>query len=829
VCCALVVAAGVAEAGNVGIVRPQGDRFVVKGAPFYFVGTNAYYMITMSALGAPAYADDQLAVAQALGFTVMRVMGFANGPGTGMGGAALQPAPGVFNEASFRAFDYVLHKADLAGVRLLIALVNGNPAYGGVPQYLQWCGGSSERAFYEASACKALYKNYLTHVLNRVNTYNGRPYKDDPTIFAWELANEPHIQQYADPSGQVVRAWVAEMAAHIKAHDPNHMVATGEEGYDNTTAGYAPVSAYNNQAWLFDGNKGLAWTQNTADPNIDFGSIHLYPELWNLAAPHGHAWIADHVRIARSLGKPLVLGEFGASQNTAATFDGWLQTLHAENGAGALAWQVMCGVCYGMRDQFGIPYPPASAATNVLAQHAAIANAGGGGLAFTVGATTASPAVLGPSQAVTVQTSVTAALAATGIIVDVEVHDAAGVEVAQGTFSGQSFAAGQTRSYTWTWSGSSTPGAYRVVVAVFDATRSTRYAIADPAASVTVQPPPSPSFTLGATTATPSPVTPGQTLTVATIVIAGAAASGIVVDVGIWNGAGTRVAQHSVTGQTFAAGQSRTYTWPWTVPAGLAAGTYRVSIGVWDATWQTDYVWTEAAATFAVQAPAPLAFTVGATSASPSPVTPGQTLTVASTITASAPASGIVVDVGLWNAAGTRVVQHVASGQTFAAGQSRGYSWPWTVPAGLAAGTYRVSVGVFSANWATNYVWVDQAATVAVQAPAVLSFSTGPTTVSPNPVSRGQSVTVGTAVQATAAASGILVDLEIYDPQGRKVGQQVFSGQSFAAGQTRSYTWTWPVPANRPKGTYTVKIGIFNGDWSTLYLWVNGAGSFQVQ
>ena len=118
------------------------------------------------------------------------------------GSAALQPGPGVFNEAAFRAFDYVLHKADLAGVRLLIALTNGNPEFGGVPQYLQWCGGGSERAFYEASACKALYKNYITYVLNRVNTYNGRRYKDDPTIFAWELANEPRIEYHADPSGQ---------------------------------------------------------------------------------------------------------------------------------------------------------------------------------------------------------------------------------------------------------------------------------------------------------------------------------------------------------------------------------------------------------------------------------------------------------------------------------------------------------------------------------------------------------------------------------------------------------------------------------------------------
>jgi mannan endo-1,4-beta-mannosidase len=371
----------VVEAANVGIVRAQGDRFVLNGRTFYFVGTNAYWMIPLTALGAPAYADDQLALAQALGFNVMRVMGFADGPGTGMGGAALQPAPGVFNEASFRAFDYVLHKADLAGVRLLIALTNGNPAYGGAGQYLQWCGGGSERAFYESPACRALYKNYLTYVLNRVNTYNGRRYKDDPTVFGWELANEPRIEHYADPSGQVIRSWVAEIAAHIKAHDPNHMVATGEEGYDVTSAGYAPVSAYNNQGWLFDGNKGLAWTQNTADRNIDFGSIHLYPELWNLAAPHGNAWIADHVRIARALGKPLVLGEFGMSQNAAATFDSWLQTLHGNNGAGALVWQVMCGICYAMRDQFGILFPPGSSVINVLAGSAAFATSKSGGAA----------------------------------------------------------------------------------------------------------------------------------------------------------------------------------------------------------------------------------------------------------------------------------------------------------------------------------------------------------------------------------------------------------------------------------------------------------------
>jgi hypothetical protein len=95
-------------------------------------------------------------------------------------------------------------------------------------------------------------------------------------------------------------------------------------------------------------------------------------------------------------------------------------------------------------------------------------------------------------------------------------------------------------------------------------------------------------------------------------------------------------------------------------------------------------------------------------------------------------------------------------------------------------------------------------------------------------VSAGQTVRLDVAVSASAAASAILVDLELYDAAGAKVAQSVATGQSFAAGQTRTYPWTIG-PVSLPAGTYTVRAGIFSADWSTLHTWDGDAGTLTVR
>ncbi|MDI5787504.1 cellulase family glycosylhydrolase [Bacillus licheniformis] len=66
-------------------------------------------------------------------------------------------------------------------------------------------------------------------MLNRVNTYNGVKYKDDPAIMAWELANEPRVQ--SDRTGNTLVEWADEMSEFIKSIDQNHLVAVGDEGF----------------------------------------------------------------------------------------------------------------------------------------------------------------------------------------------------------------------------------------------------------------------------------------------------------------------------------------------------------------------------------------------------------------------------------------------------------------------------------------------------------------------------------------------------------------------------------------------------------------------
>jgi mannan endo-1,4-beta-mannosidase len=82
-------------------------------------------------------------------------------------------------------FDTVIAEAKKAGIRLIVALTNNWGDYGGMDMYISQIlgGGQAHSNFYTNSNIKNAYKNYVKTFVSR--------YVNEPTIMAWELANEP--------------------------------------------------------------------------------------------------------------------------------------------------------------------------------------------------------------------------------------------------------------------------------------------------------------------------------------------------------------------------------------------------------------------------------------------------------------------------------------------------------------------------------------------------------------------------------------------------------------------------------------------------------------
>lgn len=302
--------------------KAKSGHFILDGKPFCFSGTNQYYLPWMS----NKMTDDVLVSAKEMGLPVMRT--WANqergsldgsmpntddGDGTKNGvyyhywdPTTKSPAYNDDKQTGLGRLDYVLHKSRKLGIKLILTLTNNWKDTGGMDQYVKWYGLKYHHEFYLDERVKTAYKNYAKHLIERVNHIDGVPYKDDPAIFAWELANEPRMINYsAYDSGSgwdktTMVKWADEMSAYIKSLDPNHMVAVGDEGFLNS-GGH----------WLFEATDGVDHEALTAVKNIDFGTFHLYPDNWQTGLKILERFIQENLESGRRVGKPTILEEYG--------------------------------------------------------------------------------------------------------------------------------------------------------------------------------------------------------------------------------------------------------------------------------------------------------------------------------------------------------------------------------------------------------------------------------------------------------------------------------------------------------------------------------------
>ncbi|MDP2638433.1 MAG: hypothetical protein Q8P26_05225 [Candidatus Levybacteria bacterium] len=107
--------------------------------------------------------------------------------------------------------------------------------------------------------------------------------------------------------------------------------------------------------------------------------------------------------------------------------------------------------------------------------------------------------------------------------------------------------------------------------------------------------------------------------------------------------------------------------------------------------------------------------------------------------------------------------------------------------------------------------------------PSSATFKISTTTVPANP-NTGQSVELVTTVTSSSNITDAIIDIELYNSAGR-IFQKYFEHQNLSANTPLSVKTNF-TPSST--GSYTVKVGIFNSNWSALYFWENNSLTFTV-
>nr|Q9FUQ6.1 RecName: Full=Mannan endo-1,4-beta-mannosidase 3; AltName: Full=Beta-mannanase 3; AltName: Full=Endo-beta-1,4-mannanase 3; AltName: Full=LeMAN3; Flags: Precursor [Solanum lycopersicum]AAG14352.1 endo-beta-mannanase [Solanum lycopersicum] len=369
---------------NSGFIGVKDSHFELNGSPFLFNGFNSYWLMHVAADPAERYkVTEVLKDASTAGLSVCRTWAFSDG-----GDRALQISPGVYDERVFQGLDFVIAEAKKYGVRLILSFVNQWNDFGGKAEYVWWARNagvqiSNDDEFYTHPILKKYLKNHI-EVVTRLNSITKVAYKDDATIMAWELMNEPRDQ--ADYSGKTVNVgWVQEMASFVKSLDNKHLLEVGMEGFYGDSI---PERKLVNPGYQV----GTDFISNHLINEIDFATIHAYTDQW-LSGQSDEAqlawmekWIRSHWEDARNiLKKPLVLAEFGKSSRSGeGSRDIFMSSVYrnvynlAKEGGtmgGSLVWQLMAHGMENYDDGYSIVLGLNPSTTQIISNQAHIMTA----------------------------------------------------------------------------------------------------------------------------------------------------------------------------------------------------------------------------------------------------------------------------------------------------------------------------------------------------------------------------------------------------------------------------------------------------------------------
>ena len=320
-------------------VQTEGTRFVLAGSAFPVAGVNSYFLSYCS----DESRRDVLATARAAGANVVRSNAFLDADAAAAGNVAFQYLDGgrIVQDGGpdgLERLDALIATAEELSFHLVLPLVNYWDNFGGMQQYLNWLGIAGGRdLFYREPAAREAYRRWVETLLTRRNTKTGRPYADEPSIMAWELANEPRC--YLPGGRELLLDWVGEMSAYVKSFDRNHLLAVGDEGFLRHTHTNDP---------LYDGSHGVDGEAFLDFSEIDYGTCHFYPKNMGHGPEFAATWIRDHVDSCARANKPMMLAEYGltlaevgdAPAVRSEWYSNWIEEVRADGGGGHLVWML---------------------------------------------------------------------------------------------------------------------------------------------------------------------------------------------------------------------------------------------------------------------------------------------------------------------------------------------------------------------------------------------------------------------------------------------------------------------------------------------------------
>lgn len=324
------------------IVRVRAGRLELGGEAWLPRGVNSYPLLQLVGAGSLEAVDDIFAQAVALGRPLIRTPAFLD---CGTSPARVRDEAGKLREEGLSALDRLLASAAAHEVRLILILTNNWADFGGAPAVLEMVApgeGLPKNAFWTDPRLVSAQLAYQAGLATRVNGINGRRYAEDPTILAWELANEARCESapLLRSSARTLASWARRMSDGLRAAGVKQLISWGGSG------GL--------------GRHGEDLRMIAAEGGVDVLTLHMYGSRFpfrtrlsrvGAAIAWGEKTLLERSAVARAAGLPLLLEEVNwkpprrvedahvRDVERARVLSAWLEVAHGL-GVGTLPWMI---------------------------------------------------------------------------------------------------------------------------------------------------------------------------------------------------------------------------------------------------------------------------------------------------------------------------------------------------------------------------------------------------------------------------------------------------------------------------------------------------------